>query len=91
MIMTKTYEVEITRIVSVTIDETKFTDEFLEEFSNYISSDIDDIDSHVEHLAWSFAMGRVDHDQFIEGYGPAKDFGIKFREVDDWVSEVREV
>lgn len=89
--MTKKYEVEVVRTVLVTIDETKFTPEFLEEFSDYISSSIHDIQSHIEHLAWTFAAGRADDDQFIEGYGPAKDFGIKFQEIDDYVSDVREV
>lgn len=90
--MTRKFEVEVIRTVSVEIDETKFTDEFLEEFSGYISSSsIDDIQSHIEHLAWSFAAGRIDDDQFIEGYGPAKDFGIKFQEMEDYVSEVREI
>lgn len=88
--MTKTYRVEVVRTVEVTIDETKFTPEFLEEFSEYIGSEIHDIPSHIEHLGWTFAAGRADDDQFIEGYGPAKDFGIKFREVDDYVSDVHE-
>lgn len=89
--MVKKFEVEVIRTVSVTIDETKFTKEFLDEFSSYISSSIDDIPSHIEHLAWSFAAGRTDDDQFIEGYGPAKEFGIKFQEIDDYVSDVREI
>jgi len=89
--MTKKFKVEVVRTVSVEIDETKFTPDFLEEFSSYISSSIDDIPSHIEHLAWTFAAGRADDDQFIEGYGPAKEFGIKFQELDDYVSDVHEV
>ena len=89
--MTRKFQVEVVRTVLVTIDETKFTQEFLDEFSSYISSSIDDIETHIEHLAWTFAAGRADDDQFIEGYGPAKDFGIKFEELEDHVSYLTEV
>lgn len=89
--MTRKFEVTVARTVHVEIDETKFTEEFLKEFNNYISSSIEDIDGHIEHLALAFAAGRVDNDQFIEGYGPTKDFGIKFKEIGDevdWVVEI---
>lgn len=89
--MTKKYEASVVRLVSVEIDETKFTEEFLKEFREHISSHIYDIDGHIEHLAWSFAAGRADDDQFIEGYGPAKDFGIKFREISDDVETISEI
>lgn len=89
--MTKKFEVEVVRTVTVEIDETKFTPEFLEEFSSYISSSIDDIPSHIEHLAWVFAAGRGDNGDFIEGYGPTKEFGIKFEEVQDDVTYSREI
>lgn len=87
----KTYEVEVSRIVRVTLDETKFTKEFYDEFTSYIDSSMDSLDTHVEHLAWTFAAGRADDTDFIEGYGPAKDFGIKFQEIDDDVVNVREI
>jgi hypothetical protein len=62
----------------VTVDETKFTPEFLTEFSSYMFA-VDSVDDCVEHLANMFARGVIDGDTaFIEGYGPVADFGIKF-------------
>lgn len=74
-------EVTVSQIISVTVDETKFTEEFLEEFrkSFYLYSDVND---HIVHLGDLYARGIVDEfTDFIEGYGDPKDFGIKFRHV----------
>lgn len=71
-------EVTVCQIISVTVDETKFTEEFLKEFreSFYPYSDIND---HIAHLGDLYARGIVDEfSHFIEGYGDPKDFGIKF-------------
>lgn len=89
--MMKKFEVEVIRTVTVELDETKFTEEFLDEFSKYISPSIDDLLTHVEHLAWAFAAGRVDNRQFIEGYGHTEDFCIRFEELDDFVSDIKEI
>lgn len=71
-----------TRHVAVTVDESKFTPEFMEEFRGYMFPYFT-IDDHREHLAELFARGVLDgwSDEFIEGYGPAKDMGIKFRDL----------
>lgn len=89
--MTRKFEVEVLRTVLVSIDETKFTKEFYDEFTSYIDSTMDNLEDHIEHLAWLFAAGRADDTDFIEGYGPAKDFGIKFQEIDDHITDLREI
>lgn len=88
--MIRRFEVEVLRSVLVTIDDDEFTEEFLEEFSDFISSSITNLNDHIEHLGWSFAAGRIDNNQFIEGYGQANNFGIKFQEIYDEVLEVIE-
>lgn len=74
-----TRDVEVKQIVRVTIDETKFTPEFMEEFRRFFFP-YDTIDDHLEHIAQLVARGVVDFDwrgdSFIEGYGHAKEKGI---------------
>lgn len=79
----KKYEVEVERLVTVEIDETKFTPEFMEEYREHFDSSFDEIEDHIEHLGWLFAAGRIDgsEKEFIEGYGPANEMGIKFTEI----------
>ena len=54
-----TKRVVVATEVSVTVDETKFTDEFMDEFraSFYRFFDIDD---HIKHLAQLVARGIID-------------------------------
>jgi hypothetical protein len=83
--MTKT--VAVTQYVTVTIDESKFTPEFLEEFRKDFYP-LDSLDDHIEHLAQQTARSvcpETKHwtDAFIEGYGPAKDMGIETSINDD--------
>ena len=83
-----TKRVVVATEVSVTVDETKFTDEFMDEFraSFYRFFDIDD---HIKHLAQLVARGIIDERSvFIEGYGPPKDMGIKVS-VEDWDMDIR--
>ncbi|GAB6043322.1 hypothetical protein [Endothiovibrio diazotrophicus] len=78
--ITKT--VEVTQVIEVTVDETKFTPEFLAEFSSYMFP-FEDVDEHIKHLAQMHARGLADYPStFIEGYGEAKDMGIKFKVVE---------
>lgn len=75
----KTYTVEVTSIVEVTLDETKFTPEFFAEFNETISDWGDDLAEHAKHLAWVHATGVEALDgygAFVEGYGKAADMGI---------------
>jgi hypothetical protein len=73
--ITKT--VLITQAVKVTVDETKFTPEFLDEFQRNFYG-FTTIDEHLEHLAQLHARGIADNDSFIEGYGETSEMGIKF-------------
>lgn len=71
--VTKT--VAVTMTIHVTVDERKFTPEFMAEFKesfyNFVS-----LDDHLEHLAQLHARGE--DSAFIEGYGNAADMGIAF-------------
>lgn len=76
----KTFEVLVTQKVKVTVDESKFTPEFIKEFQDNFYS-FDGIPEHVEHLAQLGARGIVDDfTTFIEGYGPPKEMGIEVGE-----------
>ena len=74
--------VRVTQEIMVTVDETKFDEEFLVEFRESFYQ-FHTIEDHLQHLAQLYARGLVDNtfDSFIEGYGEAKDFGIEFKQV----------
>lgn len=77
---TKTRSVGVSQIIQVTVDEDKFTPEFMKEFRKSFYPFLS-INDHVEHLAQLYVRGAVhDFTAFIEGYGPPSDFGIKFSE-----------
>lgn len=72
------FKVIVEQEVEVELDETKFTDEFMKEFSKYICDY--DLEQHAEHIAWLVASGRIDISlipEFIEGYGMSDEMGIK--------------
>ena len=74
----KKFEVQVTQIIEVKVDEAKFTDEFMGEFASTITP-FATVEEHAEHLGWLHATGRYDLEvgnDFIEGYGPRKDTGI---------------
>lgn len=73
----KTFRVKVENWVEVTVDETQFSEGFMAEF-RAIMYPFSSIDRHIEHLAWLYSRGMADSESFIEGYGPAKNFGIKF-------------
>jgi hypothetical protein len=78
--VTKTVAVQ--QIVKVTVDESKFTPEFMESFRQTMFH-FTDIDDHLEHLAQLYARGIHDNlSTFIEGYGPPKEMGIKAQVTD---------
>lgn len=72
----RTKTVYVTLEIEVTLDESKFTPEFEEEFNTtfFMTHSIND---HYEHLAQMFARGVCDNSSFIEGYGLPKDMGIE--------------
>jgi hypothetical protein len=71
---------QVTQGVEVEVDESKFTPEFMEEFRESFFP-FDTIDDHREYLAELYARGGISGfpTEFIEGYGPAKDFGISLK------------
>lgn len=75
--MTK-HLVVVTQWVEVELDETKFDAVFMKEFTENFYSYYT-IPEHACHLAQLHARGLADNLDFIEGYGPAKDMGIRFR------------
>ena len=78
-----TKQVSVTQAVKVSVDESKFTPEFMAEFRQSFYN-FDTVDDHIEHLGQLFARGLVGGylpDEFIEGYGPAEAMGIHFYEV----------
>jgi len=78
----------VTQIVEIEVDDAKFTPEFLAEFRKSFYQ-FDDISDHRKHLGQLFARGIICGfgDEFIEGYGAAKDFGIFCREISYEVEE----
>ena len=72
-----TQDIEVTIPVKVTVDESKFTPEFMEEFRRMFFP-FETIEEHLEHLAYLAATGQIaEWPQFIEGYGPSEEMGIK--------------
>jgi len=74
------YTVIVEQEVEIELDEAKFDDAFMQEFRDgfYPFYELAD---HVEHIAQLQARGVIDAGsytvEFIEGYGPSKDMGIK--------------
>lgn len=75
--MTKTILVE--HSIDVTVDESLFTDEFIEAFKKSLYP-LDDIQEHIEHIALCMAKGVIHSDRdFLEGYGILRDFGVTIK------------
>ena len=73
----KNITVEVTQTITVTLDETKFTPEFMAEYRESFY-DYNTIEDHAKHLAFLEASGMVSHGSaFIEGYGSMSNMGIK--------------
>lgn len=80
-----TKQVEVTQTVEVTVDETKFTPEWMQSFRETFYK-YHTVDDHLKHLGQLEARGltyqpHVDN-TFIEGYGNANEMGISARVVD---------
>lgn len=92
--MARKFEVEVTRTVVVEVNESKFTEEFMENYRGYIDSSFYDLEDHIKQLGWLFGAGRINgsEKEFIEGYGPANEMGIKFKEIGyDDINITREI
>ena len=70
----QTKTVEILVEVKVSFDESKFTEEFMQEFSD-VFYDFRSIEDHIKHIAQLEARGLL-KEPFTEGYGNLKDMGI---------------
>lgn len=66
--------VTVTSTVRVSVDESKFTPQFLKEFRECFCN-LQTIDEHIQRLAKLKVRGDCDQD-FVEGYGSQKDMGI---------------
>lgn len=72
-----TQDIDVTIQVKVTVDESKFTPDFLADFQEYFYP-FATVDDHIRHLAFLAATGMIgDLPCFIEGYGPSQDMGIE--------------
>lgn len=80
-----TKQVEVTQLVEVTVDESRFTDEWMESFRKMFYT-YNSVDEHLQHLAQLEARGITYQphvsNEFIEGYGNASDMGISIRVLD---------
>jgi len=72
--------VEVIQLVEVSIDESKLTPEWMEDFRKSFYN-FHSVNDHLKHLAQLEARGitYLPHvnNSFIEGYGDANDTGIK--------------
>lgn len=77
--MKKTYDIRVIQNVRVTLDESKFTEEWMAEFRRSFYQ-MNSTMEHAEHIAQLEARGvygwGITKDTFIEGYGPAGEMGI---------------
>ena len=86
-----TKNITVTQTISVTVDESKFTPEFMANFSHYMF-DCKTIDDHIAYIAKSFATRVVICDEdFLEGYGVLRDLGISVRRESNLVEACEEV
>lgn len=74
----KKFKVTVTQEVEVELDESHFTDEFNEVFSEVIF-DVDCLEDHAEHLAKMEARGLIGFDGFVEGYGDIRKMGANLK------------
>jgi hypothetical protein len=74
--------VRVSQLIEVTVDESKFTPEFMSEFRRETMYSFTLIEDHIAHLAQLYARSLVhDNRDYIEGYGIARDMGIKFKQI----------
>lgn len=84
--MLKSFEVSVTKIISVRFDTEKLDDEFWTDFNTSITDrGGPDIEYLAEHAAWNFVQGDT---RFIEGIGDLREMNIIIDEIDREV-EVR--
>jgi hypothetical protein len=79
--MAYSQQVDVRQRVKVTIDSTKMTPEWMSSFRETFY-DFRTVDDHIRHLAQLYVRGIAYETCFIEGYGEAKEMGIKFEDID---------
>ena len=76
----KTFAVNVTQLITVEVDETKFTPEFMAEFNEHMFEA--NLRGHVEYIAGSMNAGIITSSiSFLEGYGPLNEFGISVKKI----------
>jgi hypothetical protein len=81
--MMAAFRVLVTHEVEVELDESKFDEAFMREFRAGFYS-FYSLEDHAEHIAQLQAREVIDiahTDEFIEGYGPSGEMGLKARVV----------
>jgi len=69
----------VTQHINITVDESKFTPEFMAHFSRHFHH-CPTVEDHIKYIALSYARGIIDSaSQFLEGYGELSHFGVKFK------------
>ncbi|SDR07983.1 hypothetical protein [Pseudovibrio sp. Tun.PSC04-5.I4] len=72
------YRVELKSTILIDIDESKFTEEFMEQYRELIDPSFREVRDHAGLLA-EFALGGIaENGDFVEGYGDLNQQGIKF-------------
>lgn len=86
-----TFDIEVTQLVRVTLDETKFDDAFMAEFRESFYPFFT-VSHHAEHIGQLVARGICGPNgysgEFIEGYGNSSDLGISAEVIDTDVADV---
>jgi len=62
------FEVTVTQVVLVELDDAKLNQEFNKAFSG-VFFHVDSLEDHAKHLAQMEARGLIGFDHFVEGYG----------------------
>jgi hypothetical protein len=73
--------VAVTQTVEIEVSDALFTEEFMKDFRKYFYDFMTPAE-HLEHLAQLFARDVIHNESFIEGYGKAKEKGIRGRVMD---------
>ncbi|KZL19047.1 hypothetical protein [Pseudovibrio sp. Ad37] len=75
------YRVEMKSTVLIDIDESKFTDEFMEQYRQLIDPGFCEVRDHAGLLAELAVGGIIENGCFVEGYGDLNQQGIQLVEL----------
>lgn len=80
------FEISVTQVLEITIDENKMNEEFMEEFRKNFYPFMY-LEDHAKHIAQLYARGIYSGwtNEEVEGYGSLReDFGVRVSDVDQW-------